>query len=252
MKPKLLISLQNSFRSGLRPVTIRLLLVLTLCPAPCALSHLAAQVPQGFNYQAIARDGSNPIDNGTIDVQVSILTDTAGFYLGSGNYVWEEQHTGVQTNAFGLFSLVVGTGPLKIQGTAASFAAIDWSVPLLYIGTKIRYMGTWKIMGASKLWSVPYSMFSDTAKSFSLGSKLAVVSDDDFSPDALFEVRRKDGQPVFSVYNEGVRVYVDDLTSTKGPNGGFAIGGFTSGKGAQDYFVVNSDSIRAYIDTNPG
>jgi len=36
-----------------------------------------AQVPQGINYQAIARDGSgNPITNTTIQVKMGILSDT--------------------------------------------------------------------------------------------------------------------------------------------------------------------------------
>ncbi len=68
-----------------------------------------SQVPQGFNYQAIARNSQgNPITNTTIKVKLSILTDTTGFYLsGTGTYLWEEEHTGITTNSFGLFTVVV-------------------------------------------------------------------------------------------------------------------------------------------------
>jgi uncharacterized protein (TIGR02145 family) len=68
--------------------------------------------------------------------------------------------------------------------------------------------------------------------------------------EALFEVKNKNGQTVFAVYNEGVRIYVDN--GAKGTKGGFAIGGFGTAKApSQNYFVVSSDSIRAYIDPNP-
>ncbi len=80
------------------------------------------------------------------------------------------------------------------------------------------------------------------------GSKLAVQGDDVSSEDPLFEVKRKDGQTVFAVYNSGVRVFVD-AGENKGPRGGFAIGGFDYDKGAvQDYLVVTPDSVRIYID----
>ena len=69
--------------------------------------------------------------------------------------------------------------------------------------------------------------------------------------EALFEVKNKSGQTVFAVYNEGVRVYVDD-GAAKGSKGGFAIGGFGTEKGvSQQYFIVNPDLIRMYVDDNP-
>ena len=85
------------------------------------LSPCTAQVPQGFNYQAIARDGSgNPITGATIKVKLSVLSDTTGFYAsGSGAYIWEEEHLNVKTNSFGLFTVVFGDlSASKIQGNA--------------------------------------------------------------------------------------------------------------------------------------
>lgn len=65
----------------------------------------------------------------------------------------------------------------------------------------------------------------------------------------LFEVKRKDGQTVFAVYPEGVRVYVEDLQDSKGTKGGFAIGGIRPGKGiTNEYFRVTPDSIRMYVE----
>ncbi len=83
------------------------------------------------------------------------------------------------------------------------------------------------------------------------GTRLAVQGDDLTSEAPLFEVKRKDGQPVFAVYNEGVRVYLD-ASAAKGPRGGFAIGGYGVTKGSiQDLLWISADSARIYIDQSP-
>lgn len=208
-----------------------------------------SQVPQGLNYQAIAYDDSyNPIKNATIKVKLSILSDTTGFYQNGGTYIWEEEHTGITTNNSGLFSLVLGNpSAVKIQGTAASFSDIDWSQQNLYIGTKIANPSTYKIMGASKLWSVPYAMITD--KISGPVGKLEVKGETVSLEDPLFEVKNINGQTIFAVYNEGVRIYVDD--GAKGPKGGFAIGGFGEEKApSQEYFRVTRDSTRVYVNKN--
>jgi hypothetical protein len=218
------------------------------------LPLLISQVPQGFNYQAIARgaDGKE-IANTTLQVKISILTDTSEFYAGgTGTYIWEEQQT-VTTNNLGLFILTVGN-PLatKIQGSATSFSAIDWKLQPLFIGTKINN-GSWKNMGTSRLWSVPYAMNSTSAAIASNLAgpvdKLSVTGSTSVMDEALFEVKNKTGQIVFAVYNEGVRVYVDDGLAKGTGKGGFAIGSFGTAKApSQEFFVVSPDSIRAYID----
>jgi trimeric autotransporter adhesin len=53
-------------------------------------------------------------------------------------------------------------------------------------------------------------------------------------------VRNKDGRIVFAVYNEGVRVYVDDGLAGKALEGGFAIGGFDKAKGTSLYLNQRS------------
>ncbi len=55
----------------------------------------------------------------------------------------------------------------------------------------------------------------------------------------------------FVVSPDSIRAYFDN-TTTKGPKGGFAIGGFDDTKApVRDYLVVNPDSIRLYIDNRP-
>ncbi len=202
-----------------------------------------AQVPQGFNYQAIAWDDSGePIVNTTIPVRLTIQSDSLG-----GTIFWQELHSSIITNDLGLFSLVVGKG-VKQAGTASLFGDIDWTVTPKFIKVEVDYDG-WKSMGSTRLWAVPYSM---VAKDLS-GSinKLTVAGETSSMDEPLFEVKNKNGQTVFAVYNEGVRIYVDD-GDAKGLKGGFAIGGLDPVKGTGDLFIVNADSIRAYIDTNEG
>ena len=61
----------------------------------CAITF-AQNVPQGINYQALARDAAGAeLANDTLAVQFSIIT--------SGSVSWQENHT-VTTNEFGLFT----------------------------------------------------------------------------------------------------------------------------------------------------
>ncbi|MCK4664407.1 MAG: tail fiber domain-containing protein [Bacteroidales bacterium] len=69
--------------------------------------------------------------------------------------------------------------------------------------------------------------------------------------DPLFEVKNNAGQTIFAVYNEGVRIWVDDTPGkATGSKGGFAVGGLNAGKGiTNEYLRITPDSIRMYIDT---
>jgi uncharacterized protein (TIGR02145 family) len=211
-----------------------IIVLVTVCKATIA------QNPQGFTYQAIARDGSgNLLTNHLLPVKIAIQTSLTG-----GILIWEELHS-VTTDQFGAMSLVIGTGSRQ-GGSVLLFSDIDWGKQTLFLKTSIQYPGPgFTVMGTTQLWSVPYSMVAKE-----LGGpvkKLGVAGTTSDMEEALFEVKNKNGQTVFAVYNEGVRIYVDDGDS-KGAKGGFSIGGFSTTKApGQEYFVVNADSIRAYI-----
>ena len=210
---------------------------LLLSPVPCALS----QIPQGFNYQAVATNASGyPVANTAIPVMVTIQADSLG-----SNIIWKELHSSVTTNNHGVINIVLGRGA-KQAGSASTFSAIDWSITPKFIKTEIEYNG-WKTMGVTRLWSVPFAMAAGN-----IGgpiNKLAVTGQTSINDEALFEVKNKDGNTVFAVYNEGVRVYVSD--GEKGIKGGFAVGGFGTDKAeSQKYLVVSRDSIRMYLDTD--
>ncbi len=233
--------------------------------------------PQGFNYQAIARNASGAaIINTDMKVKVGILSDTIANTL-----VWEEEHS-VRTNGYGLFTLVVG-GPkgTRTGGSAATFNIINWSASQMFIYIQIKNpatASTYTSMGKAKLWSVPYALLAgkseqDLSSPFSvsadtvytghnlsigsnrpLGAQLAVVSENDASEEPLFEVRRKDGQPVFTVYNDAVTINVP-MDGKKGSpsRGGFAVGGFDESKGrfVTDLFRITADSARIYVNNTP-
>ena len=211
--------------------------VASFCLLPFALSY--SQVPQGFNYQAVVRDAQgNVITDQNVSLQISILE---GSESGIPVYVETHQET---TNSFGLITLEVGNGTM----TEGNFLTIDWSDNSFFMkieldadgGTNYQYMGT------SQLLSVPYALNAGSVtslRSLSILEQTGHVADS-----ALFEVKNKDGNTVFAVYNEGVRVYVND-DPVKGLKGGFAVGGFSSSKGiTNEYFRVTPDSVRIYID----
>jgi len=203
---------------------------------------LSSQVPQGFTYQAIARDGSgSPLTGATMQVKIGILSDTI-----ANTMVWEELFNPVKTNAFGMFNIVVGTG-VKQSGSAGTFSAIDWTKTPLFLRTSIYYPDSWKVMGSTKLQSVPYSMVAANLEG--TVPLLSVKGNTTTMDSALFVVRNNTGQIVFAVYNEGVRIYVDDGKAKGATKGGFAIGSFDRSKGTgQNYLTVSGDSIRMYIN----
>ncbi|MGD0342059.1 MAG: hypothetical protein ABSA76_10175, partial [Bacteroidales bacterium] len=206
-----------------------------------------AQVPQGFNYQAIARDGSgNIIPNQSLPVKIDIVDA-----LTSGNLIYEELFSSVTSNQFGLISLIVGTGTPQSGGQVMSFSAIDWKSKPLYIRTIIEYPGTtWTIMGTSQIMSVPYSLVAkDVQGPVTSLTSLGINGTTDVMDSALFAVRNKAGNIVFAVYNEGIRAYVGN--GSKGAKGGFSVGGYDATKGSStiyDLFALSTDSARIYVD----
>jgi Fibrobacter succinogenes major domain (Fib_succ_major). len=206
---------------------------------------LSSQVPQGFNYQAIARNSNGvPITSQTIPVRISIVTSLTG-----GTVIWQEEHSSVTADQYGLISLVVGTGT-RTGGSAASFSAIDWSSQTFFLKTEVKYPGPgWTDMGTSQIWSVPYSL---QAKNVGPLSKLGIAGTTADMEEALFEVKNKSGQTVFAVYNEGIRAYVGN-GDAKGKKGGFSVGGYDATKGSTiyDLLTLNTDSARIYFDSNP-
>jgi len=203
---------------------------------------LSSQVPQGFNYQAIVRDGvtKQPVVSQPVLIRITIED-------GIGTDLYQETHS-LSTDEFGIILIIIGRG--TPWGTS-DFEDLDWNDEPLSIKTEVQYPvgGSYTEMGTAPLMSVPYAMVAD-----SLGGPLKNlrVKGAAATPDneALFEVKNTTGQTVFAVYNEGVRIYVNDIDA-KGAKGGFAIGGFGMGKTIpHEYLFISGDSVRVYIDNS--
>lgn len=137
--------------------------ILTLLLLVVASITVNAQTPpEAFNYSAVARDAnSNPIANSTIGIQISIKV---GSPLGAT--VYQENHF-VNTDDFGLFNLIVGSGSIQ-SGTIAD---IDWSLDDYYLQVGMDANGGTNFlnMGSTQLLSVPYALYAKSAGSVSGG-----------------------------------------------------------------------------------
>lgn len=117
--------------------------VLVLLQAQFAL----AQAPQGFSYQAIARDNAgNPKANTDISVKFTIIQD-----LVEGLILYSENHQ-TKSNTVGLFNLIIGQG----KPTIGIFSTIDWKSPK-YL--KVEIDG--QLLSTTPLLSVTYALYAE-------------------------------------------------------------------------------------------
>ena len=119
----------------------------------------AQGIPQGISYQALARsmDGI-PLAESFIDVKIGIRSGSL-----NGPLEWVEEH-GVQTDAFGLFHLVIGEGVPNGEGSAPTFEEISWGDNDHFLSVWIDSgTGTFELMGTSQLLSVPYALVAGRA-----------------------------------------------------------------------------------------
>ena len=220
-----------------RRIMVATLVLITAC------AFLSAQVPQGFNYQAVAFDASKkPIANTDLKVRLGFLSSIEPEIL-----LWEEEHL-TTTNDYGLFSIIAGDSEAtEVGGLTGSFSEIPWEETPIFLRTSVYYESDWHIMGVSMLQSVPYALVTERAMAGA--EKFAITGSDLLSGEPLFEVKRKDGVAVFAVYNSGARINVPVFEEGKAAKGGFAIGGFDESKAlVQDFMLISPDSVRFYID----
>ena len=140
--------------------TILLALVLTI-----SVNQLFAQTTNGIFFQAVARDNfSNPAKDRKIYIQSSIIQNTP-----TGTKVLTEEHQ-ANTDAMGVFSISLGNG-VRVGGTSASLANIDWSKGPFYLNLKVSitpiggnsswdYTKEWVDMGTTSFGAVPFALYS--------------------------------------------------------------------------------------------
>ncbi|MBR5166882.1 MAG: hypothetical protein IKW86_02295 [Salinivirgaceae bacterium] len=171
------------------------------------LATTMTMAQSGFNYQAVIRDANgNLLAGQEIALRITLL---------SGNNVLYIEQKNVTTNAYGVVSVVVGEGNAK-QG---SFNDIDWSAGNISMKTEFDPDGgeDFAVIGTTRLQSVPTAEYAKTTSAVKNPTDIQIQAKESAADDeVLFSVKDKDGNVVFAVYNNGVRVYVDDTD----PNGG--------------------------------
>ena len=131
-----------------------------------SITSYSQGVPQGINYQAIARDTlGNEIFNQNLTIKLTVLSN--------GTNVWEELHS-TSTNNYGLFTLVVGQGASTGAGAVAAFSDIDWGGASHSLQVETDDGSGFVNMGVDQLLSVPYALHAPSFFSNMQGGKVDV------------------------------------------------------------------------------
>lgn len=121
-----------------------------------------SQAPQGINYQAVARNSSGQaLTNQTIAVQFKIYD---GNPSSGGLLLCTDNHPGVTTNQFGLFTAVIGQGN-------TCFTTIPWSSGNKWLQVSIDPANgsNYTLIGSSQFMSVPYALYATSSASGATG-----------------------------------------------------------------------------------
>ena len=121
----------------------------------CAITF-AQSVPQGINYQAVARDGSGDVlMNQALLIQFSVISD-----ITTSAISWQETHT-VNTNDYGLYTAIIGGGTATSVGSSASFDVIDWGASNHLLKVEVDFGSGYLDMGTTAFMSVPYALYGE-------------------------------------------------------------------------------------------
>ena len=145
---------------------LQLYILAIIVSVACCLwpnASLFSQAPQGFNYQAVARNTSGAIlSNQTISFRFTITNGSAGNTLYRETFI-------TTTNQFGLVTLNIGKGT-PVSGT---FSSINWANVSPWLKVEMDQSGgtSYTTMGESLLQSVPYALFAASGNSGPEGSQ---------------------------------------------------------------------------------
>lgn len=126
---------------------------------------LTAQVPQQVNYQAVARNAAGAVlVNQSVSVRFTIHDLNA-----TGSTVYQETHSGLTTNQFGLFTTAIGTGT---QVGSNAFSSITWGSGPKYLQVEIDPAGgsAYVSIGTTQLNAVPYALYAANSPAGSPGA----------------------------------------------------------------------------------
>ncbi|MCP4437478.1 MAG: hypothetical protein GY810_00755 [Aureispira sp.] len=114
-----------------------------------------AQVPQSFQYQAVARANTGlPLANQAVSIRLSVVQGTP-----TGIIIYSETHSPT-TNQYGLFTLDVGAGTV-VNG---AFNTVAWGSNNYFLKVEMDESGgvAYQTMGTTQLLAVPYALHAET------------------------------------------------------------------------------------------
>ncbi|MBO7432752.1 MAG: tail fiber domain-containing protein [Salinivirgaceae bacterium] len=204
------------------------------------LATTVAVAQNGFNYQAVIRDNGQVISDKNVTLRFSIM---------NGNNVCYQETQSVKTNAYGNIAVSVGEGTVLM----GAFSAIPWETMQLAMKVEVDADGSGKYvdMGLVQIQPVPFAQYAKKIGELDSAGKLQIKAEAGTNDDAaLFSVKDEEGNEVFAVYKNGVRVYVDENDAdSKAAKSGFAVSGRSAKDGAESqYFVVNANGTQVYVD----
>jgi hypothetical protein len=101
----------------------------------CAITF-AQSVPQGINYQAVARDANGDVlMNQALTIQFSVISDITTI---PPTISWQETYT-VSTNDYGLYTAIIGQGTATSVGSSAAFDSINWGASNHLLKVEVDY-----------------------------------------------------------------------------------------------------------------
>ncbi len=107
---------------------------------------LLSQVPQGINFQAVARNPDlTPVINGSVNVLFEILPSQ------NGSAIWTVNNPGVPTDECGMIRTTIGENN-------PAFANIDWANGEKWLRVSINGGSP---IGTQRMWSVPYALYAE-------------------------------------------------------------------------------------------
>tara|TARA_B100000989_G_scaffold207592_1_gene157320 strand:- start:2296 stop:3945 length:1650 start_codon:yes stop_codon:yes gene_type:complete len=141
-------------------------ILLVLIAISLSIIAFPQSVPQGINYQAVARDSSGKeLINKALNVKLSVISGTS-----TGNISWQETHS-VTTNDYGLFTVVIGNGASTGLGSSSTFDLVDWGFGNHFLKIEINDGGgTYINMGTNELLSVPYALMAPDDNDWKIGA----------------------------------------------------------------------------------
>lgn len=115
--------------------------------------------PDGFNYQAVLRDGSgNLMVFQPMELKIGILSGSV-----SGPVVYEETHN-VNSDGHGYVNVVIGMGTATANGQTTDFSTIDWAAADMFVNLQVdaNNNGVFTDFMTTQLFAVPYAMYAKT------------------------------------------------------------------------------------------